>query len=477
MNFEAVIGLEIHVEQKTKSKMFSAAPNSFTRDPNTQVVVYDMAYPGTMPTVNKAAVVNAIRVANALHMEIDRLIRFDRKNYFYADLPKGFQITQQFHPIGREGYLDILDRDGNLKRIGIERIHMEEDTCKQLHFASYSLLDYNRAGVPLIEIVSKPEMRSGTEAMHYVEAIRNIVVYTLTSDGKMEEGSLRCDVNVSLRPFGSTKFGTKVEIKNLNSTKNIEAALDYEIERQSAILLSGGKVQQETRRFDEASGKTILMRVKTDAVDYKYFPEPNITPIRISEEFVQNAIDTCPELFETKRDRYMSLGLSQTDAEIILASLPMALYFDKALGDGKRAKTISNFLIVEVNGYLNKNGVGIEGFPLAPETLNLLAKAQDDDGYTHKQVVDMFRYCLENAEATPEDAIKALNITKQSSDDSLVLGFVTEVLDANPQSIADFKAGKDRAQGFLVGQVMKLAKGKVNPSAVAKVMAEELKKR
>jgi len=476
MNFEAVIGLEIHVEQKTKSKMFSSAPNGFTREPNTQVVPMDLAHPGTMPTVNKTAVINAIRVANALHMTIDRLLRFDRKNYFYADLPKGFQITQQFHPIGSEGYLDILDRDGKVKRIGIERIHMEEDTCKQLHFAHYSLLDYNRAGVPLIEIVSKPEMRSGTEAMHYVEAIRNIVVYTGTSDGKMEEGSLRCDVNVSLRPFGSEKFGTKVEIKNLNSTKNIESALDYEIERQSAILLSGGKVQQETRRYDEASGKTVLMRVKTDAVDYKYFPEPNITPIRISEKFVQDAIDTCPELYETKRDRYMALGLSKVDAEIILDNFQMAQYFDKALGDGKYAKTVSNLLIVEVNGYLNKNGIGIEEFPLKPEILYLLAKEQEG-GFTHKQVVDMFHYCLENADATPEDAIKALGIAKQSSDDSLVLGFVTEVLDANPQSIADFKAGKDRALGFLVGQVMKAAKGKVNPSAVAKVMADELKKR
>ncbi|MBO6286379.1 MAG: Asp-tRNA(Asn)/Glu-tRNA(Gln) amidotransferase subunit GatB [Bacilli bacterium] len=476
MNFEAVIGLEIHVEMKTKSKMFSSSPNGFSREPNTQVTPFDMAYPGTMPVVNKAAVINAIRVANALHMTIDRLIRFDRKNYFYSDLPKGFQITQQFHPIGREGYLDILDRDGKVKRIGIERIHMEEDTCKQLHFASYSLLDYNRAGVPLIEIVSHPEMRSGTEAMHYVEAIRNIVVYTLTSDGKMEEGSLRCDVNVSLRPFGSDKFGTKVEIKNLNSTKNIESALDYEIARQSAILLSGGQVQQETRRYDEASGKTVLMRVKTDAVDYKYFPEPNITPIRISEEFVRDAIDTCPELYDSKKERYVSLGLSPVDAAIILDNLAMSQYFDKALGDGKYAKTVSNLLIVEVNGYLNKNGLTIEQFPLQPEILYLLAKEQEG-GFTHKQVVDMFRYCVENEGAKPEDAINALHIAKQSSDDSLVLSFVTAVLDANPQSIADFKAGKDRAQGFLVGQVMKMAKGKVNPGAVAKVMAEELKKR
>ena len=476
MNFEAVIGLEIHVEMKTKSKMFSASPNSFSRNPNTEITPFDMAYPGTMPLVNKQAVVNAIRVANALHMTIDPLVRFDRKNYFYSDLPKGFQITQQFHPIGRDGYLDVKGKNGETKRIRIERIHMEEDTCKQLHFADYSLLDYNRAGVPLVEIVSLPDMRNGTEAMHYVEAIRNIVLYSGTSDGKMEEGSLRCDVNVSIRPYGSEEFGTKVELKNLNSTKNIETALDYEIARQSACLLSGVPVQQETRRFDEASGKTVLMRVKTDAVDYKYFPEPNIVPIRLSEEFVQKAIDTCPELYDAKKARYVSAGLSETDADILLANMDMALYFEKAIAKNEKlAKVIANFLIVEANSYLNKNGISMKEFPLPPETFDEIASMQND-GYTHKQCADIFFYCLEN-NVGAEEARLAKHIEKQVSDDGAVLGFVSAVLDANPQSVADFKAGKDRAKGFLIGQVMKAAKGKVNPAAVAKVMAEELAKR
>ena len=476
MNFEAVIGLEIHVEMKTKSKMFSASPNSFSRNPNTEITPFDMAYPGTMPLVNKQAVVNAIRVANALHMTIDPLVRFDRKNYFYSDLPKGFQITQQFHPIGRDGYLDVKGKNGETKRIRIERIHMEEDTCKQLHFADYSLLDYNRAGVPLVEIVSLPDMRNGTEAMHYVEAIRNIVLYSGTSDGKMEEGSLRCDVNVSIRPYGSEEFGTKVELKNLNSTKNIETALDYEIARQSACLLSGVPVQQETRRFDEASGKTVLMRVKTDAVDYKYFPEPNIVPIRLSEEFVQKAIDTCPELYDAKKARYVSAGLSETDADILLANMDMALYFEKAIAKNEKlAKVIANFLIVEANSYLNKNGISMKEFPLPPETLDEIASMQND-GYTHKQCADIFFYCLEN-NVGAEEARLAKHIEKQVGDDGAVLGFVSAVLDANPQSVADFKAGKDRAKGFLIGQVMKAAKGKVNPAAVAKVMAEELAKR
>lgn len=476
MNFEPVIGLEIHVQMKTKSKMFSSSPNSFSRFPNSEVTPFDMAFPGTMPVVNKQAVINAIRVANALHMNIDHTLHFDRKNYFYADLPKGFQITQQRRPIGSNGYLMIKDKDGNPKRIGIERIHMEEDTCKQLHFVDYSLLDYNRAGAPLVEIVSYPEMRSDVEASRYVEAIRNIVVYSLTSDGKMEEGSLRVDVNVSLRPYGSSEFGTKVELKNLNSLKNIELALAYEISRQSSILLSGGKVEQETRRFDESSGKTILMRKKTDAVDYKYFPEPNITPIKLSDEFVNEAISTCPELYDSKKNRYLSYGLAEVDADIILSSLDMAYYFEKCIkGNEKLAKTISNFLIVETNSYLNKNGLTMADFKLAPTDLAKLASMQEE-GYSHKQCADIFFYCLDN-DSSIEDAVKALHIEKQSNDASEILPMVSEVLDANPQSIADFKGGNGRAIGFLIGQVMKKGKGKINASLVAKIMNEEINKR
>ena len=475
MNFEAIIGLEIHVQMKTKSKMFSSSPNSFSRLPNSEVTPFDMAFPGTMPRVNKQAVINAIRVASALHMSIDHTLHFDRKNYFYSDLPKGFQITQQRRPIGSHGYLDILDKNGETKRINIERIHMEEDTCKQLHLSDCSLLDYNRAGTPLVEIVSEPDLRSGTEAMHYVEAIRNIVVYSLTSDGKMEEGSLRCDVNVSLRPFGEEKFGTKVEIKNLNSIKNIEQALDYEIARQSACLLTGTPVRQETRRFDEASGKTVLMRVKTDAVDYKYFPEPNITPIRLSDEFIAEAIATCPELYEEKKERYLKSGLTDTDASILLSDLEMSSYFEKALVGAKSPKTIANFIIVEVNSYLNKEGKKISEFPLSPALLKDICNMQDD-GFTHKQAMQIFSYVLENG-GSAEEARAALKIEKQSTDAGAVLAFVTQVLDANPQSIADFKAGKDRAIGFLVGQVMKASKGKVNPAAVSKILQEEIAKR
>lgn len=475
MNFEAVIGIEIHVEMKTKSKMFSSAPVGFSRDPNTNIAPLDMAFPGTMPVVNKQAVINAIRVANALGMEIDRNIRFDRKNYFYSDLPKGFQITQQFHPIGKNGFV-MVDTEKGKKRIGIERIHMEEDTCKQEHFLDYTLLDYNRAGVPLVEIVSLPEISNGVEAREYAEAIRNIVLYSGTSDGKMEEGSLRCDTNVSIRPYGQKEFGTKVEIKNINSFKNIELAINYEIERQSKLILSGEKVRQETRRFDEGSGKTVLMRVKTDAVDYKYFPEPNITPIQLSEEFVENAIATCPELYDAKMERYLKGGLSKTDAEIILSNPDMAAYFEKGMDKVKNCKDFANFMIVEINAYLNKNSLKITDLSLKPETLAEIILLQETKGLSHKQCAQILEKVLSDG-ISPSEAQKALGIEAQASDEGTIRSFVMEALDKNPQSIADFKAGKDRALGFLVGQVMKASHGKVNPAAVSKMLLEEMSKR
>lgn len=475
MNFEAVIGLEIHVQQKTKSKMFSSAPNSFSRDPNTQVAPLDMAFPGTMPVVNKQAVINAIRVANALHMEIDHTLYFDRKNYFYSDLPKGFQITQQRRPIGKNGYV-MVDTPNGKKRIGIERIHMEEDTCKQEHFMDYSLLDYNRAGVPLCEIVSLPEISNGVEAREYAEAIRNIVVYSGTSDGKMEEGSMRCDTNISLRPYGQKEFGTKVEIKNINSFKNIELAIEYEMKRQSQLLLQGIKIQQETRRWDEASGKTVLMRVKTDAVDYKYFCEPNITPIHLSDEFVQDAIDTCPELYDSKKERYLKAGLSDADTNVILANPKMAAYFEEGLAKVSNAKDLANFLIVEINSYLNKNEIAIENLKLSPLTLGEIVSYQEKGGLSHKQCTDILNKVLEEG-CSPEEAKNALHIVAQVSDSSVIMGFVTEVLDKNPQSIQDFKNGNQRVLGFLVGQIMKASHGKVNPAEVSKTLRQELDKR
>ena len=390
MNFEAVIGIEIHVEMKTKSKMFSSAPVLFGAEPNTLVRPLDIAFPGTMPVVNKQAVINAIRVSNALHMTIDDELWFDRKNYFYSDLPKGFQITQDKRPIGRNGYVTIKV-DGKEKQIEIERLHMEEDTCKQLHLSNYSLLDYNRAGTPLVEIVSRPNIRSGEEAMKYVEQIRSIVQYTNVSDGKMEEGSLRCDVNISLRPIGQEKFGTKVEIKNLNSLSNVEKAIEFEIIRQQQLLLAGMPVEQETRRFDEIRKETVLMRKKTDAVDYKYFTEPNITPIKLSKEFIENAINTCPELASSKKNRYMNeLGLSEYDADTILMDKDIANYFDEALKSKANPKLLANWVMVDMAAYLNKNGISILNVKLSPMHLGEMVKLIEEGKISSKQAKENY---------------------------------------------------------------------------------------
>ena len=475
MNFEAVIGLEIHVEMKTKSKMFSASPNSFGSEVNTNVNVLDMGFPGTLPVVNKRAVINAIRVCNALHMNIDQEIWFDRKNYFYSDLPKGFQITQDKRPIGSRGYVELNTSKG-IKRINIERLHMEEDTCKQLHMSDYSLLDYNRAGTPLVEIVSCPEIRTGEEARLYVEKIKSIVVYADVSDGKMEEGSLRCDVNVSIRPVGSEKFGTKVEIKNLNSTSNVERAIEFEINRQEKIILAGGVVEQETRRFDETKKETVLMRKKTDAADYKYFTEPNITPIRISDAFVKDAIDTCPELADAKLTRYKNdLGLSDYDADILLQDKGMSEYFDEACKQTSCYKLLCNWIMVDVASYINKAAINISKFNVSPANLAKLVNMVDKGTISSKQARQIFEKMIESDE-DPNKIADKLNMT-QICDENIILGFVNEVLEANPQSIDDYKAGEDRAVGFLIGMVMKKSQGKANPALTSKLVIQELNKR
>ena len=474
MNFETVVGIEIHVEMKTKSKMFSLAPISFGLKPNTEVVPFDMAFPGTMPRVNKEAVRNAIRVSNALHMHIDQEIWFDRKNYFYADLPKGFQITQQARPIGSEGYLTI-NVNGENKQIGIERLHMEEDTCMQHHFSDYTLVDYNRAGIPLIEIVSKPEIRSGEEARKYVEKIREIVTFSNVSDGKMEEGSLRCDVNVSIRPFGSDKFGTKVEIKNLNSIANVEKAIDFEARRQSELLLLGKEVEQETRRYDEAKKETVLMRKKTDAADYKYFTEPNIPPIRLSDEFVKDAIDTCPELYDQKLERFLnSYGLNDVDAKIILTSVDMADFYDEAAKFTKLYQPLANFIISDVNGYLNKSNITIKDFKVEPKFVSELVELLQSKKINSSQGKQIFEKLVKENKS-PLIIQKELGAVL-ISDENEIHKLVLEVLDANPTLRDDFKAGKTRTQGFVMGQIMKKTGGKVNPSIANKFILEELKK-
>ena len=476
MEFEPVIGLEIHVELKTKSKMFSTAPVAYGKEPNTLCAPLDMAFPGTLPTVNKEGVIYAIRVSNALHMKIDNELHFDRKNYFYSDLPKGYQITQDRRPIGSDGYLEI-EVDGKTKRIGIERLHIEEDTCKQLHFPAFTLLNYNRAGTPLIEIVSKPELRSGEEAMKYVEKIRSIVVFSGVSDGKMEEGSLRVDTNVSIRPKGNNTFGTKVEVKNINSINYVQKAIDFEVNRQAKLLEEGKEVLQETRRYDDKKNETISMRLKTDSVDYKYYPEANITPIKLSDEFIKNAIDSCPELAESKKSRYINeYGLSDYDASLLVSEKAVSDYYDEATKHSKAYKLLANWINVDVAAYLNKNIIPITEFPLSPKRLAGLVKMVEASEVNSNQAREIFAKMLE-ANVDANKAKEMLGISSQISDLDFIKDTINKVLEANPQAIIDYKEGKGRALGFLVGQTMKLTQGKINPKLATDLLSEELKKR
>lgn len=475
MNFEPVIGIEIHIELKTKTKMFSATSSEFGHSPNSETTPYDLGCPGTMPLVNMQAVKYAIKLATALHMNIDKLVQFDRKNYFYPDLPKGYQITQQEHPIGSEGYVDIEVND-KVKRIRIQRAHMEEDTAKQLHLADMSLIDYNRAGTPLVEVVTYPDISSGEEAMKYVEAIREIVTFLGVSDGKMEEGSLRCDVNISLKPVGSSTLGTKCEIKNLNSIANVRAALDYEVKRQSEILLKGEQVRQETRRYDESKKQTSLMRVKTNAVDYKYFREPNIIPIRLSDEFVNEAIQSMNKLPSQYKQELLEKGLNKKEAEVLLGNKELVDYFEQVEALGvKDIKVLWNYLMGDVLSYLNKQLIGHQGFNTLKFTpsnfkdfVNLVASNKINSKQA-KQVLEM----MYNKGKDPLNIVKELGL-EQVSDVSLIEDIVSKVLAENSQSIADYKAGHDRALGYIVGQVMKASKGKANPSIAKEIILKKL---
>lgn len=475
MNFEAVIGLEIHVEMKTKSKMFSSSANNFNANVNENISPLDFAFPGTLPVVNKEAVRMAIRVCNALHMDIDQEIWFERKNYFYADLPKGYQITQQFRPIGSNGYLVVDLSNGTQKRINIERLHMEEDTCKQLHFRDYSLLDYNRAGVPLVEIVSRPEIKNGEEAAKYIEEIRNIVTYADVSDGKMEEGSLRCDVNISIMPCGSKKYGTKVEIKNLNSISNVQRAIDFEIQRQAKLILKGFEVEQETRRWDDTKKETVLMRKKTDAVDYKYYTDPNIAPIGISDAFVKNAIDTCPELLRAKKARFAEqYSLNEKDINLLLVNKSVANFFEQVAKNCKDYKSVANWINVDVAAHLNATKKTIEEFEIPAETLAVLIDAFSQNKISSKQAKEIFAKGLKG-----ENIAKLVKESGSSliSNESELLNIIKTLIDNNPQSVEDYKNGKDRVVGFIVGQLMKQTQGKANPGVASKLIIAELKSR
>ena len=474
MEYNVTIGIEIHCQLKTDTKMFSGAPTSFGRKANTCVNEIDLGMPGTLPEVNKEAVKKAIMACTAFHMTIDPLVKFDRKNYYYSDLAKGFQITQQFHPIGRNGYVVINTPQGE-KKIRIERIHMEEDTAKQYHLSKVSLLDFNRADTPLIEIVSKPDMTNGQEAEAYVEALRQTLYYIGVSDCKMEEGSMRCDVNVSIAPKGADHLGTKNEIKNINSISNIGKAVDYEVERQKKLLEAGDVVHQETRRFDDKTGTTILMRRKEGNVDYKFFPEPNIFPIRLDPKWIADIQAHMPELPEARRARYQKeYGLSDHDIDILIANKEMSEFFEETMKYAKNAKAVCNWLLSDISAWLNKHEKTIDNCDLEPQNLAKLVSLIDAGEVSNAQAKKLVDDLMAGKDPQKSAEEKGL---RQVSDTGAIEKMVTEVLDANPQAIEDFKNGKDRAVGFLVGQVMKKSRGQANPGMVNKMVRDALKSR
>ncbi|MGN4804889.1 Asp-tRNA(Asn)/Glu-tRNA(Gln) amidotransferase subunit GatB [Bacillus sp. DU-106] len=475
MNLETIIGLEVHVELKTNSKIFSASPTEFGAEPNTQTSVIDLGYPGVLPTLNKEAVNFAMKAAMALNCEIATETKFDRKNYFYPDNPKAYQISQFDKPIGENGWIEI-EVDGKKKRIGITRLHLEEDAGKSTHTADGSLVDYNRQGMPLIEIVSEPDMRTPEEAYAYLEKLKSIIQYTGVSDCKMEEGSLRCDANISLRPVGQEKFGTKVELKNLNSFTYVQKGLEHEQVRQEKELLSGGIIQQETRRYDEATKKTILMRVKEGSDDYRYFPEPDLVELYIDDEWKEAVRASIPELPDARKARYVAeLGLPAYDAHVLTLTKEMSDFFEATVADGADAKLTSNWLMGEVLAYLNKQQKELKDVALTPAGLSKMVQLIEKGTISSKIAKKVFNELIEKG-GDPEEIVKAKGLV-QISDEGTLRKVVTEILDNNEQSIEDFKNGKDRAIGFLVGQIMKATKGQANPPLVNKILLEEINKR
>lgn len=476
MQFETVIGLEVHVELKTKSKIFSASPTDFGAPPNTQTSVIDLGYPGVLPVLNKTVVDYGMKAAMALNCEIATDTKFDRKNYFYPDNPKAYQISQFDQPIGEHGWIEI-EVSGYKKRIGITRIHLEEDAGKLTHTGDgHTLCDYNRQGTPLIEIVSEPDIRTPEEAYAYLEKLKSIIQYTGVSDCKMEEGSLRCDANISLRPVGQKEFGTKTELKNLNSFAFVQKGLEYEEKRQEEVLRAGGTIEQETRRYDEATKTTILMRVKEGSDDYRYFPEPDLVALYIDDEWKDRVRGEIPELPDQRKARYIEeLGLPAYDAAVLTVTREMADFFEATVKSGADAKLASNWIMGEVSAYLNSEQKELHDVALTPENLAGMIKLIEKGTISSKIAKTVFKELIENG-GDAEAIVKAKGLV-QISDEGALRKMVTEVLDANPQSIEDFKNGKQKAVGFLVGQLMKVSKGQANPQLVNKILLEEIKLR
>ena len=475
-DYEVVIGLEVHAELSTKTKIFCSCPTEFGAAPNTHTCPICMAMPGTLAVLNEKVVEYAVKAGLATNCEIARDSKNDRKNYFYPDLPKSYQISQFDKPLCEHGYVDIDTKEGK-KRIRITRIHIEEDAGKLNHdeFGGGSLVDLNRAGVPLIETVSEPDMSSAEEAEAYLRKLKSIFEYIEVSDCKMQEGSLRADVNVSVRKKGETKLGTRTEMKNMNSFRSIVRAIEYEVDRQIDVIEDGGIIEQETLRWDDVSGKTFPMRDKEDAQDYRYFPDPDLVAIKLSDEYIENIQKSLPELPESRKQRYLDeYNLSQKDANLITSSKYLSDLFEGAIKVCNNPKAVNNWIISDISRILNETETEPIEIPFDGNQLGklviLIDKGTISSSIGKKVLVELF----ENPR-DPEEIIKEKGWI-QISDEGAIKEVVLKILEANPQSVADYKGGKDKALGFLVGQAMKETKGKANPQMLNKMFIEELKK-
>ena len=475
MSWETVIGLETHVQLSTKTKLFSRASTAFGASPNTNVNLIDCGLPGVLPSVNKEAFYKAIRFGMAIDAKINQTSLFDRKNYFYAELPKGYQITQMDLPIVLGGSIDI-QLEKSIKTINITRAHLEEDAGKSIHdeYDGFSAIDLNRAGTPLLEIVSEPEISDAKEAVAYMKAMHQLVTYLDVSDGNMAQGSLRCDANVSIRKKGEKELGTRTEIKNINSFKFIEKAINFEIKRQIKLLENGEKVTQETRLYDSSKDETRPMRSKEFANDYRYFPEPDLLPVVISDEEIQKIRNEFPELPKEKEARYQDkFGLSAYDSQIISSSKSMADFFDAAAEKIENYSLLSNWLIGEISAYLNKEQIEIHKSKLTSDNVAMLINRIDDQTISGKIGKSIFEeMCLSGS--TPDEIIESQGL-KQISDDGAIEEIIMTVISENPSQVKAYLGGKDKLFGFFVGQVMKLTEGKANPKAVNSILKDKLK--
>ncbi|KFD39287.1 glutamyl-tRNA amidotransferase subunit B [Schleiferia thermophila str. Yellowstone] len=471
--YEAVIGLEIHVQLKTKSKAFSADPISFGAKPNTQVNPISLGHPGTLPVLNEAVIEYAVRLGLACGAHITKYNKFARKNYFYADLPKGYQISQYDTPICTGGFIMIKDAEGNDKEIGLTRIHIEEDSGKSIHDLDpfYTLIDLNRAGTPLLEIVSKPDFRNGQEAYNYLSEMRKLVRYLDISDGNMEEGSLRCDVNISVRKQGANGFGTKVEIKNMNSFRNVQKAIDHEIVRQVELLESGQQIEQETRTYDPVSDTTLIMRTKEDAHDYRYFTEPDLAPLVISEEYIEQVKKAMPALpWEIKEKLTKEHNLSEYDALQICENKELAQYYLQAANQSSSYKNIANYLLGPVKSYLNEKGIAINDFPVVPQVLTELIDLVDKGLVSHTMAqTRILPLLIEYPHLSPEQIARDYNLI-QERDENFILETAKEILDSMPDKVEQYKAGKKGLLGLFMGELMKKTGGKADPKMASTIL-------